>query len=82
METLKQIIQGIKKHHHLQNQDDIGSLANSRALNDEDIQILMYASKPKKENCNCHEETDDSQLGELQFDQNVFKKSSIYEMFG
>ena len=49
---------------------NIGSLANSFGLSEEDIRILTFASDPIKENVK-HEE--------LQFDQNVFKKPSIYE---
>ena len=73
METLKQIIHGIKVSNSLQGQANIGSLANSFGLSEEDIKILTFASKPIKENVK-HEE--------LQFDQNVFKKSSIYETLG
>ena len=51
---------------------DIGNRANSRALTEEDIRILTFASKPIEEPCNCHDE--------LRFDQNVFKKPSIYDM--
>jgi hypothetical protein len=54
-------------------QNNIGSLANSFRLSEEDIRILTFASKPLKENVK-HEE--------LQFDQNVFKKPSIYETLG
>ena len=53
---------------------DIASKANSRTLTEEDIRILMFASKSIKEPCDCHDE--------LQFDQNVFKKSSIHETLG
>ena len=68
MEPHKQIIQDIKKH------TSIASRANSRALTEEDIRILMFASKSIKEPCDCHDE--------LQFDQSVFKKPSIYEALG
>ena len=73
MDTLKQIIQDIKVSNSLQGQANIGSLANSHGLSEEDIRILTFASKPINENVK-HEE--------LQFDQNVFKKSSIYETLG
>ena len=73
METLKQIIHGIKVSNSLQGQANIGSLANSHGLSEEDIRILTFASKPINENVK-HEE--------LQFDQNVFKKPSIYETLG
>ena len=73
METLKQIIQDIKVRNSLQGQANIGSLANSFGLSEEDIKILTFASDPIKENVK-HEE--------LQFDKNVFKKPSIYETFG
>ena len=66
MEPHKQIIQDIKKH------TSIASRANSRALTEEDIRILMFASKSIKEPCDCHDE--------LQFDQNVFKRPDIYEV--
>ena len=74
MDTLKQIIQDIKVSNSLSGQANIGSLANSFGLSEEDIRILMFASKPIKESCDCHDE--------LQFDQNVFKKPSIYETLG
>ena len=73
METLKQIIHGIKVSNSLQGQVNIGSLANSFGLSEEDIRILTFASKPITENVK-HEE--------IQFDQNVFKKPSIYETLG
>ena len=73
MDTLKQIIQDIKINNSLQGQTNIGSLANSFRLSEEDIKILTFASKPINENMK-HEE--------LQFDQNVFKKPSIYETLG
>ena len=73
METLKQIIQDIKVRNSLSGQANIGSLANSHGLSEEDIRILTFASKPINENVK-HEE--------LQFDQNVFKKPSIYETLG
>ena len=72
METLKQIIQDIKVSNSLQGQANIGSLANSFRLSEEDIRILMFASKPIKEPCDCHDE--------LRFDQNVFKRPDIYEV--
>ena len=71
MDTLKQIIQDIKVSNSLQGQANIGSLANSFRLSEEDIKILTFASKPINENMK-HEE--------LQFDQNIFKKVSIYEV--
>ena len=71
MDTLKQIIQDIKVSNSLSGQANIGSLANSFRLSEEDIKILTFASNPIKENVK-HEE--------LQFDQNVFKKPSIYDM--
>ena len=70
MERIKQIIQDIKINNSLQGQTNIGSLANSFRLSEEDIKILTFASKPINENMK-HEE--------LQFDQNIFKKVSIYE---
>ena len=73
METIKQIIQDIKIRNSLQGQANIGSLANSFRLSEEDIKILTFASKPIKEDVK-HEE--------LQFDQNIFKKPSIYETLG
>ena len=73
METLKQIIQDIKVSNSLQGQANIGSRCNNFGLSEEDIRILTFASKPLKENVK-HEE--------LQFDQNVFKKPSIYETLG
>jgi len=75
METYKQIIQDIKKHNSIQGvHSNIASRANSMTLTEEDIRILMFASKSIKEPCDCHDE--------LQFDQNVFKKSSIHETLG
>ena len=71
MDTLKQIIQDIKISHSLQGQANIGSLANSFRLSEEDIKILTFASNPIKD-----------VKSELQFDQNVFKKPSIYETLG
>jgi len=73
METIKQIIQDIKVRNSLSGRANIGSLANSHGLSEEDIKILTFASKPINENVK-HEE--------LQFDQNVFKKASIYETLG
>ena len=73
METLKQIIQDIKIRNSLQGQANIGSLANSNRLSEEDIKILTFTSNPIKENVK-HEE--------IQFDQNVFKRPSIYETLG
>ena len=75
METYKQIIQDIKKHNSIQGvHSNIASRANSMTLTEEDIRILMFASKSIKEPCDCHDE--------LQFDQNVFKRPSIYEALG
>ena len=68
MEPHKQLIQDIKKH------TSIASRANSRALTEEDIRILSFAYKSIKVSCDCHDE--------LQFDQNVFKRPSIYEALG
>ena len=49
---------------------NIGVLANSNSLSEEDIKILTFANRPielpSKE--------------ELNFDKNIFKKLSIYEM--
>ena len=74
METIKQIIQDIKVSNNIQGRhNDIAFRANSRTLTEEDIRILTFASNPIKENVK-HEE--------LQFDQNVFKKPSIYETLG
>ena len=73
METIKQIIQDIKVSNSLSGQANIGSHANSNGLSEEDIRILTFASKPIKENVK-HEE--------IQFDQNIFKKPSIYETLG
>ena len=74
METIKQIIQDIKVSNNIQGRhNDIAFRANSRTLTEEDIRILTFASKPINENMK-HEE--------LQFDQNVFKKPSIYETLG
>ena len=73
MERIKQIIQDIKISNSLQGQANIGSLANSHGLSEEDIKILTFSSKPIKENMK-HEE--------LQFDRSVFKKVSIYETLG
>ena len=62
------------KPHSLQSDHfDIGNRANSRTLTEEDIRILTFANNPIKENVK-HEE--------IQFDQNVFKKPSIYETLG
>jgi hypothetical protein len=73
MEPHRQIIQDIKKQNSIQDRhSDIASRANSRALTEEDIRILTFATKSIKEPCDCHDE--------LQFDQNVFKKPSIYEV--
>ena len=73
MEPHKQIIQDIKKRNSIQSgHSDIAFRANSRALTEEDIRILTFASKPIKELCDCH--------SELQFDQNVFKRPDIYEV--
>ena len=75
MEPHRQIIQDIKKHYSIQDRySDIASRANSRALTEEDIRILTFATKSIKEPCDCHDE--------LQFDQNVFKRPSIYETLG
>ena len=68
MEPHRQIIQDIKKH------TNIASRANSMTLTEEDIRILMFASKSIKEPCDCHDE--------LRFDQNVFKRPDIYEALG
>ena len=66
MEPHRQIIQDIKKH------TNIASRANSMILTEEDIRILMFASKSIKEPCDCHDE--------LRFDQNVIKRPDIYEV--
>ena len=73
MEQLQLWNEDIKSPNSLQGQANIGSLANSFRLSEEDIKILTFASNPIKENVK-HEE--------LQFDQNVFKKPSIYETLG
>jgi hypothetical protein len=73
MEPHRQIIQDIKKRNSIQdNHSDIASRANSRALTEEDIRILTFASKSIKEPCDCQDE--------LRFDQNVFKRPDIYEV--
>ena len=73
METHKQIIQNIKNRNSIQgDHSNIASRANSMTLTEEDIRILMFASKSIKEPCDCHDE--------LQFDQNVFKRPDIYEV--
>ena len=73
METIKQIIQDIKVSNNIQGRhNDIAFRANSRTLTEEDIRILTFASNPIK----------DVKYEELQFDQNVFKKPSIYETLG
>ena len=75
MKPHKQIIQDIKKCNSIQDRhSDIAIRANSRTLTEEDIRILMLASKSIKESCDCHDE--------LQFDQSVFKRPSIYEALG
>ena len=75
MEPHRQIIQDIKKHNSIQDRhSNIASRANSMTLTEEDIRILAFASKSIKEPCDCHDE--------LQFDQSVFKRPSIYEAFG
>ena len=75
METLKQIIQDIKNDNSILGaRSDIAFRANSRALTEEDIRILTFATKLTKEPCDCHDE--------LRFDQNVFKKPSIHETLG
>ena len=73
MEQLQLWNEDIKSHNSLQGDDfDIGNRANSRTLTEEDIRILTFASNPLEENVK----------EELQFDQNVFKKPSIYETLG
>ena len=74
MDTLKQIIQDIKVSNSLQGQANIGSRCNNFGLSEEDIRILMFASKPIKESCDCHDE--------LQFDQNVFKPLHPHDALG
>ena len=74
MDTVSRIINEIKVSNNIQGRhNDIAFRANSRTLTEEDIRILTFASNPIKENVK-HEE--------LQFDQNVFKKPSIYETLG
>ena len=73
MEQLQLWNENIKSHDSLQVQTNIGSLANSFGLSEEDIKILTFANNPIKENVK-HEE--------IQFDQNIFKKPSIYETLG
>ncbi len=73
MEQLLLWNENIKSHNSLQRQTNIGSLANSFELSEEDIKILTFANNPIKENVK-HEE--------IQFDRNVFKKPSIYETLG
>ena len=73
MEQLQLWNENIKSHDSLQVQTNIGSLANSFGLSEEDIKILTFANNPIKENVK-HEE--------IQFDQNIFKKPSIYETIG
>ena len=73
MEQIQLWNKNIKSHNSLQEQTNIGSLANSFGLSEEDIRILTFASKPIKENM---------KYEELQFDRNVFKKPSIYERLG
>ena len=73
MEQLLLWNENIKSLNSLQGQINIGSLANSFRLSEEDIKILTFANNPIKENVK-HEE--------IQFDQNVFKKPSIYETLG
>ena len=64
METIKQIIQDIKVRSSLQGQANIGSLANSFRLSEEDIRILTFASKPIRE---------DMKHEELQFADEIYK---------
>ena len=73
MEQIQLWNEDIKSRNSLQGQTNIGSLANSFKLSEEDIKILTFASKPIKENM---------KYEELQFDRNVFKKPSIYETIG
>ena len=74
MEQLQLWNEDIKSRSSLQDGHlDIGNRANARTLTEEDIRILTFASNPIKENV---------KYEELQFDQNVFKKPSIYETLG
>ena len=60
----------MKTNNRIKEQTNIGVLANSNSLSEEDIKILTFANRsvelPPKE--------------ELNFDKNIFKKLSIYEM--
>ena len=60
----------MKTNNRIKEQTNIGVLANSNSLSEEDIKILTFANRPielpSKE--------------ELNFDKNIFKKLSIYEM--
>ena len=60
----------MKTNNRIKEQTNIGVLANSNSLSEEDIKILTFANRsvelPPKE--------------ELNFDKNIFKKLSIHEM--
>ena len=72
MEQIQLWNKNIKSRNSLQGQTNIGSLANSHELSEEDIKILTFA------NISIPEPIRD----EVSFDRNVFKKASIYETLG
>ena len=60
----------MKTNNRIKEQPNIGVLANSNSLSEEDIKILTFANRP----------IEPPSKEELNFDKNIFKKLSIYEM--
>ena len=74
MDTLKQIIQDIKVSNSLQGQANIGSLANSFRLSEEDIRILTFTNGTVIE--------ESAPKDEIVFDKNIFKPLSPHDTIG
>ena len=74
METIKQIIQDIKVSNSLQGQANIGSLANSFRLSEEDIRILTFTNGTVIE--------ESAPKDEIAFDKNIFKSLSPHDTIG
>ena len=74
METIKQIIQDIKVSNSLSGQANIGSLANSFRLSEEDIRILTFTNGTVIE--------ESAPKDEIAFDKNIFKPLSPHDTIG
>ena len=74
MDTHRRIINEIKTQHHLSGRTNIGSLANSHGLSEEDIRILTFTNGTVIE--------ESAPKDEIAFDKNIFKPLSPHDTIG